>query len=281
MNNLFLSIFNQPALWNGLAAAVITAGVCSYLGVFIVLKRIVFVSVALAEVAGLGIALGFFLGINYQLSAFLLTLLAILFFWHHGEHLRTHQESLVGVIYCLAAAFGVILIAKNPLAHAHGLDIVSGNFLYASRQEIMVLGFVAGVVMVIQCFFRKEFLSVSFDADFARSTGINARLWNFLFYLSVGFVISLSLKMSGLIFVFGSLLIPAMAGLVTGGRIEKIFLISVTFAVLLALVGFILSYYFDLPSAPAIVSLYGVTFFLINLIRKFLPTPKWMKENEN
>ncbi len=263
--NLFSDLGSLSFLGGGLSAALVTAAVCAYLGVYVILKRIVFVSVALAETAGLGVALGYFLGIHYQLSAFLFTTLAILFFWHYLEHRQSQRESMVGLVYCLAAAVGIILIVKNPLAHAHGLDIISGNFLYARRPEIASLAFVGGLVMLVQVFFAKEFISVSFDRDFARSTGIRTKQWEFLFYLSLGLAISFTMRISGLIFVFGSLLIPALTGLRLARRIPFIFLCSVLFALGGTVAGFVGSYYWDLPTSPFIVALYGAGFILCSL----------------
>lgn len=268
MNNL-LSIFEQPIIWTGLAAAVVTAAVCAYLGIFVIMKRVVFVSIALAEVAGLGVILGLLVGFNPQVSALLLTLLAIILFWYQTQHTRSQSESLVGLVYCLAAAGGIILLSKNPLAHIHGLDIVSGNFLYAQKMEIILLIFIAGVIMTGQLFFAKEFISTSFDRDFAQSTGMKAKFWDFFLYFSLGLIISLSMRISGLIFVFGSLLVPAMVGLLVGRRIEHIFLISIIVVVSSTLVGFILSYRWDLPTAPAIVSLYGLIFIFFSLKKSF------------
>lgn len=268
--NTAWEILAEPFVWSGIATALLTAAVCAWLGVFVVLKRIVFVSVAMAEVAGLGVAFGFFFGLNPQFAAIGFTFLAALLFWLYAISGRAGRENLVGYIYCLAAALGIILLAMNPLAHAHGLDIVSGNFLYARRPEIMVLAFISGLVMVGQVFFGKEFMTVSFDRDFARSTGIRAAAWEFLLYLSLGLVISVSMRLSGLVYVFGSLLIPALAGLLLGRRISAIFIIAVVFALVNTLAGFSLALVRDLPPAPTMVALYGLVLGLLLAGRRLL-----------
>ncbi len=261
-------MLGEPFIWTGFTAAAFTAVVCAYLGVFVIWKRIVFVSVALAETAGLGVALGYFLGLHPQVTPLLLTTAAILFFWHYLEHRHTQRESMVGLVYCLAGAVAIILIAKNPLAHAHGLDIISGNFLYARRPEILNLAFICGLVMLVQLSCEKEFVSVAFDRDFARSTGIKTKSWEFLFYLSLGLAISFTMRISGLIFVFGSLLVPALTGLLLGQRTGRIFLISVIFALAGTLLGFVGSYYWDLPTSPFIVAVYGGGFILCALVKR-------------
>lgn len=257
-----LEIFKEPFMQTALLGGLITASLCAYLGVFVILKRIVFVGIALSQVAALGVALGLFIGISPLISAFVLTILGVILFWIPFTEKNISRESLLGFTYALGAAAAIILIAKNPLAKARGLDLISGNLLFITWADIRILGIAAFIILALHLIFSKELVFVSFDRETAFTTGLKANFFDFLLYLMIGVVISLSMRVCGIIFVFASLVIPAMIGLILGKRIGTIFLISCLTAALCVAVGLSLSYRWDLPSGPTIAGLYSVLFIL-------------------
>lgn len=260
-------IFKEPFMQTALVGGVIIGSLCAYLGVFVVLKRIVFVGIALSEAAALGVAIGLFVGINPVLSAFILTLLAIFLLGFPLSEKIVSRECMIGFTYALCAALAVILVAKNPLAEAHGLNLVSGNLLYMTWADIQLLCYVSLAVAIIHLIFFKEFIFVSFDRETALATGIKANLSDFMLYLTIGIVISVSMKICGVIFVFASLIVPAMAGLLIAKRINRIFISSIFVAICGVLAGLFLSYKLDFPTAPAIVGLYGLFFIALMIVK--------------
>lgn len=263
-------IFKEPFMQTALVGGLIISSLCAYLGVFVVLKRIVFVGIALSEVAALGVAVGLFIGINPVLSAFILTILAVFLLGFPISDKIVSRECMIGFTYASCAALAVILVAKNPLAEAHGLNLISGNLLYMTWVDIQLLCYVSVAVAVIHLIFFKEFIFISFDRETALTTGIKANLRDFLLYLTIGVVISVSMKVCGVIFVFASLIIPAMAGLLIAKEIRKIFVSSVLIAAFCVLGGLYMSYKLDLPTAPSIVGLYGLFFCVLAGIRFLL-----------
>jgi ABC-type Mn2+/Zn2+ transport system permease subunit len=259
MLEIFRETFMQTALLGGLISAV----TCAYVGVFVILKRIVFMGIALSEIAALGVALGLFIGVNPVFFSFIFTFLGVIALWIPFTEKNISRESLIGFIYAFCIAVSVILVARNPLAEARGLNLVSGNLLYATWQDIRILGIAAFAILALHLIFFKEFIFVSFDRETAFTTGLKTNLVDFLLYLTVGVVISVSMKICGVIFVFGSLIIPAMTGLLSSRRIGKIFSASCLTSALCVLVGLICSYIWDLPSAPTIVALYGLPLILL------------------
>ncbi len=109
-------VFSQPFMLIALFTAALTAVSCAYLGVFMILKRVIFMGIALSQAAALGVAGGMFIGISPLLGAFIATLLAIVLFWIPFSEKVISREALLGFVYAFSAAAAVILIAKNPLA---------------------------------------------------------------------------------------------------------------------------------------------------------------------
>lgn len=269
-----VGIFKESFMQTALIAGLLGAGLCSYLGVFVVLKRIVFIGVALSEIAILGVALGLFVGIDPSALAFALTICAAAFFWAQAAEKDISLESIIGFGYVFSMAASIILIVKNPLAESRGVDFISGNLLYAGWQDIKILGIAALFVLLIHLAFFKEFIFVSFDYETAKTSGIRANLFDFLFFINLGAAISLSMKICGVVFVFASLVVPAMIALRAAKSIGSIFFVSCLSSGLCVVIGLLLSYMGDLPPGPAIAGVYTMVFILMISAKKLLTIKK-------
>ena len=259
---MLAEVLGEPFLRYALVAGLLAGSVCAFLGVYVILRRIVFLGVALSQAAALGVALGLFLGWNPEAAASGLTLLTALLLSLSGRYRVLSQESLIGWAYVVAAGVAIILIAKNPIAEAHGLDVVSGSLLYASGREIWQLGILAGVVLLVFIALHRMFIFVSFDKETAGSMGLNTSLYEFGFYACLGLSISLAMKTAGILFVFASLLIPGMISLSLFRRMWSILLGAVLVVIVSVPAGVGLSYQADLPTGPAVVCAYAALFLL-------------------
>lgn len=257
------NIFRESFMLTALLAGLITGLACAYLGVFIILKRIIFMGIALAEVAALGVALGLFIGANPFACASALTLIGVIIFWAAHTERSLSRESFIGFIYVFCASLAVLLIAKNPMAETKGINLISGNLLYATQQDVAVLGTAAFLVMFVHLAFFKKFLFISFDKETAFTAGIRSNALDLLLYMTIGIIISLATKTCGVIFVFASLLVPAMTALVIARRVRSIFVIACVSSSFCVVASLALSYIWDLPASPVIVALYGVLFLSV------------------
>jgi zinc transport system permease protein len=244
-----------------LYGALVIALACSVLGVYVVLRRIVFVGAALAQLSSAGIALAMFLsgaGVAAGLTghtvamALIVTLAGALFFGMEGSGARgpVPPDATIGVTYAVAAAAGIVLIAKASTGEAHDL-FLSGNILAITRADTLVLLAVSVPVLLIHLLFYKEFLFVSFDRETARTLGYRVSRWNMLLYLTLGLVIAFAMQFAGVMLVFNFLVLPAVTGLLVGRGMAGVFAGSVLSALIAAVVGFTLSVPYDLPTGPA------------------------------
>jgi zinc transport system permease protein len=258
-----------------LYGALVIAIACSVLGVYVVLRRIVFVGAALAEMSSAGIALSLWLagvGVLPALTghpvvlAFLLTIAGALFFGAGGGRARIPPDATIGVIYTLAGAAGILLIAKATVGDAHDI-FLHGNILGITRTETVELAVVAAVVLALHTVFYKEFLFVSFDRETARTLGYNVTLWNLLLYLTLGTVIAFAMQFAGVMLVFNFLVVPAVTGLLLSRSMSGTFAWSVASALIAAVIGFTLSIPFDLPTGPTIIAISGILAVLAYLAR--------------
>lgn len=261
----------REALYGSLLIAL----ACSVLGVYVVLRRIVFVGAALAQISSAGIALALFLsGIGVEafgltshpiaLSLIVTLLAAMLFSGGIRRHLP--PDATIGVAYVLAAAIGILLIAKATAGEAHDI-FLSGNILGITRSDTLVLLGVSVPVLLLHAVFYKEFLFVSFDQETARTLGYGVTRWNLLLYFTLGLVIALAMQFAGVLLVFNFLVLPAVTGLLVARSMAGMFAIAAGAGLLAAAIGFSVSVPFDLPTSPTIIAVSGVLASFAWLIR--------------
>lgn len=252
---------------DALFGALLIALACSVLSVYVVLRRIVFVGAALAQLSSAGIALGMFLyglGIGGELThhpvamALIVTIAGAVFFgFGGGGRGGVPPDAVIGVTYAVAAAAGILLIAKARVGEVHDI-FLQGNILGITRVDTLVLLAVAVPVLLVHVIFYKEFLFVSFDRETARTLGYNVRFWNLFLYSTLGVVIAYAMQFAGVMLVFNFLVLPAVTGLLLARSMRGIFSVAVASALLAALAGFSLSVPLDLPSGPTIIAMSGV-----------------------
>lgn len=251
---------------------------CSVLGVWVVLRRIVFVGAALAQLSSAGLALALLLGglgIGGELThhpvavSLLLTLGGAAFFAiGHKERAGVPPDATIGVTYAVAAAAGILLIAKAKGGEAHDI-FLQGNILGVTMSDVYVLIAVTVPVLLLHAVFHKEFLFVSFDRETARTLGYRVAAWEQLLYFTFGIVIAFAMQFAGVLLVFNYLVLPAVTGILLARSMAGIFAVSALAGVTASVVGFALSVPFDLPSGPAIIAVSGALAALSWIARQF------------
>jgi zinc transport system permease protein len=263
---------------DALFGALIIAAACSVLGVYVVLRRIVFVGAAMAQLSSAGIALALFfaghglnaLGDHPLAFALLFAMGGALFFGLEGSHRSgVPPDAVIGVTYALAAAGGILLIAKASHGEAHDI-FLQGNILGITRRDIYALLAIAIPVLLTHFVFYKEFLFVSFDREMARTLGYRVQRWNLMLYFTLGIVIAFAMQFAGVMLVFNFLVLPAVTGLLLARSMAGIFSVAIAAGLLAAVIGFTLSVPFDLPTSPTIIASSGTFVILAWLGRRVL-----------
>lgn len=259
-----------------LYGALIIGVTCAILGVYVVLKRIVFVGAALAQLSSAGIALAFWLGSIPVLAplaerpvavSLVVTLMGAGFFALGGRRRAVSSEAAIGVAYAVAAALAVLLIAKSPNREAHDL-LFHGNILGITRTDTLVLLAVSVPVLLLHLVFYKEFLFTSFDPETAATLSYRPTRWNLLFYLTLGVVITAAMQFGGVLPVFNFLVLPAVTGLLLARSMAGVFAWAVAAAVAAVVVGFSASVRYDHPAGPAIIAAQGALALVAWLVRR-------------
>ena len=254
-----------------LAECLVLVGIHSYLGIHVLRRQVIFVDLALAQIAALGSTIAFLFAIEplskgaYVFSLLATVIGAALFSLTRFRKEKIPQEAIIGLAYALAAAVGILLVARAPHGAEHIQKILTGDLLWVKPREVLAAAVVYSGVGLFHYVFRDKFLAISTDPEKARADGINIRLWDFLFYISFGLVITHSVRTAGVLLVFIFLVIPAMIGVLLTKRLKFQLFIGWGVGVAVSVAGLAISYWTDSSTGPTVVSLYGGTLVAIAL----------------
>lgn len=281
MNTLVEIISPGFILRESLIGSVLVGCLCPLVGVYFVLRRMIFLGVALPQLSAAGIALAFlvyrmfvgqhqhfmpserWLAMSGSLSSTLVGLLILAAFARHRETV----EARIGVTYAIAAAATILFLALDPAAEAHMVNLLKGDILATTGPSLTLMGGVFGAIGLLLLAFRKEFLLVSFDRDLAVVFGKHAGLWDSLLYLMIGITISLGVMTAGPMVTFGFLVIPPLTARVMTHRMLTFSLTAAGLGAITAFAGFYCSYRFDLPLGPAEVALASLVLAMVTITR--------------
>jgi zinc/manganese transport system permease protein len=260
-----------------LAASLILTGIHSYLGVHVVERGVIFVDLALAQIAALGAIVALFIGLDphgaaaYWLSLGFTFLGAFIFSMAKSKRAHIPQEAFIGIAYAVASAAAILAMSKATGETEHLKDMLVGNILAVSWAEVGKTAALYGVVGLFHFLFRKRFLLISMNPKEAEAQGISVKLWDFLFYASFGLVVTSSVAIAGVLLVFCYLIVPSVGAMLFTDRIGPRLAIGWTMGTLVSALGVVLSVKLDTPTGATIVCTFGGILVLMFLVHLFIP----------
>ena len=251
-------------LWQPLLACLVLTGIHVYLGLHVLARGIIFVDLALAQVAALGIAIALLVGHPIQSEGAYWYALA---FTLAGSFLfavsRTHrapipQEAIIGIVYAVSAAVAVLVMDRAPQGSEHIKQLLVGSILTVTLREIAALALLYGIVGVLHWAMRRAMLEISFDPERALTKGRWVRWWDFLFYASFGIVVTSSVQISGVLLVFSYLIVPAAIAALLTQSVAKRLALGWTVGFTVSILGLVASAAWDLPTGATVVATFGL-----------------------
>jgi len=258
-------------LWAPFLMCLVLTGIHAYLGVHVLAREVVFVDIAMAQIAALGATTAFLLGYDtetwqsytYALAATIVG--AVVLALSRSRRRHVSQEAVIGVVYAVSSA-AAVLVADRA---AHGAEQVRGmlvgNLLAVGPLEVAKVAGLYALVGLLHWLCRGPFFLISTDPDTAYAQGVRVRLWDFVFYASFGVVVASSVRVAGVLLVFSYLIVPALAGVTLGGSVLARLLIGWGFGTLVSVLGMVASAALDLPTGATIVCAFGVILLVFGL----------------
>ena len=256
-------------------ASLILTGIHAYLGVHVVERGVIFVDLALAQIAALGATVAIVVGMDphgrgsYWISLGFTFLGAAIFALARTRRGHIPQEAFIGIAYSVASAMAILLMSKATGETEHLKDMLVGNILAVSWPEVRKTAILYALVGIFHYVFRKKFLLISMNHEKTEGLGFSVRFWDFLFYASFGFVVTSSVAIAGVLLVFCYLIVPSVGAMLFADRIGPRLAIGWTMGTLVSALGCYLSVQLDTPTGATIVVTFGgvlVLMFLLHLV---------------
>jgi zinc/manganese transport system permease protein len=269
--NAFFHIMALPFL-----ACLVLTGIHAYLGFHVIERQVIFVDLALAQIAVLGASFAIVLGhdldsaLSYWISLGFAIIGAAIFSLTRFKKQRIPQEAIIGIAYAVSAALLIIVLSRSGEGDEQIKQALVGNILLVTFPEIAKMFVVYLVIGIMHFFFRHQFFMISKNPEEAFGKGLNVRLWDFLFYVTFGFVVTSSVKIAGVLLVFSFLVVPSVCAILVSKTIGVRLAVGWTIGVIASILGMAASYFLDFPTGASVVCVFGSILVSLALVRALI-----------
>lgn len=270
-----------------LVVSLILVGIHGYLGIHIIARGVIFVDLALAQVAALGWAAaglglsdavsnalgipqaeaGYVIGLGATLVA------AALLSISRMDHEYVPQEAIIGIVYVVASAGTIILAAQAPRGSEHVEELLSGSLLWVTWPEIMKTAGIYAIIGAVHWLLRKRFFTISMHPEEARRKNWSVAGWDFLFYALFGVVVTSSVAIAGVLVVFSFLVIPAVIAFLFTNQPGRLLAIAWSTGTIATVAGLYGSYRSDLPTGPTVVCAFALALVVAFAASRYMKRP--------
>jgi len=259
-----------------LLMCLVVAGILGYLGTHVLARKVIFVDLATAQLAALGAAYAIYLDYEPEheenaLAIYLFSLgfalvgAAVIALTRMKKE-RVPHEAFIGIIYASASALAMLVLSKSKGEGEQIKAMLVGSLLTVKPERVVITAVICAGVGLFHWMFRRKFFLISTDPEAAEKEGISVRLWDFLFYLSFGIVITSCVSAAGVLLVFSYLVVPAVIALMFFERTRSRVALAWVVGVVVSIAGIVLSYHGNFPTGPSIVAAFTVALILAGSI---------------
>jgi zinc/manganese transport system permease protein len=262
----FFQIMGLPFM-----ACLILTGIHAYLGFHVIERQVIFVDLALAQIAVLGSAFALVFGYEmdgahgYLFSLTFTIVGAAIFALTRFKKQRIPHEAIIGIVYAVSAAALIMILSRSGEGDEHIKQSLVGNILLVNWPEIVKLFLVYSIIGAFHFVCRRQFFMISEDPDKAYQAGLKVRWWDFLFYVSFGFVVTSSVKIAGVLLVFSFLVVPSVCAMLLSENKRMRLFLGWVVGFLVSVLGMIVSFYLDFPTGASVVCVFGGVLLLLAL----------------
>ena len=261
-------------MWMPFLMCLVLTGIHAYLGFHVIAREVVFVDIALAQIAALGATAAFLFGYDldtwesYGFGVGFTILGAMVLALTRSKRRQVSQEAVIGVVYAFSSAGAVLLADRSPHGAEHLRGMLVGSILSVSGREVLKVAVLYSVIGIFHWLCRRAFFMISTDPGLADREGWRVRWWDFLFYASFGVVVTSSVRIAGVLLVFSYLIVPALAGIMLATHVGARLLIGWAFGTVVSVIAMVASAALDLPTGATVVCAFGLTLLILGVVVK-------------
>lgn len=266
-----LEVLQYQFMQNALIAGLLAAIACGIVGVYVVVKRAIFISGGIAHASFGGIGLGYLIGISPVVGALVFSLASALGMGYVTRRTRLPEDTAIGILWAIGMALGIVFIGLAPGYAPDLFSYLFGNILTVPASDLLLMFILDSAIIGVVVAFYKEFLAVSFDEEYSTVVGVPVEALYLILLCMIALTVVVLLRIVGMILIIALLTIPATLARQFTYDLRKMMLLAIAFGVLLTFGGLWLSYVLDLASGATIVLLGGAALlvsFTVSGIRK-------------
>jgi zinc/manganese transport system permease protein len=258
-------------LWAPFVMCLVLTGIHAYLGVHVLAREVVFVDIALAQIAALGATAAFLWGYelatwqSYAMGLGFALLGALVLALTRSRARRVSHEAVIGVVYAVSAAGAVLLADRAPHGAEHLRGMLVGSLLSVGGVEVLGVALLYAAIGIVHWLCHRPFFLISTDPDRAYREGWRVRWWDFLFYASFALVVTSSVRIAGVLLVFSYLIVPALAGILLARSVGGRLAVGWAFGAIVSVIAMFASAALDLPTGATVVCAFGASLLALAL----------------
>jgi zinc/manganese transport system permease protein len=261
-------------MWVPFLMCLVLTGIHAYLGLHVIAREVIFVDIALAQIAALGATAAFLGGYDletwgsYVFGLVFTVVGATVFALTRSRERRVSQEAVIGVVYAVSAAAAVLVADRTPHGAEHLRSMLVGSILAVRGSEVLKVACLYSVIGLFHWLCRRPFLLISTNPDKAYADGWRVRRWDFLFYASFGVVVTSSVRVAGVLLVFSYLIVPTLAANLLGGSVARRLAVAWGFGTFVSVVAMVASAILDLPTGATVVCAFGLILLVLAVVTR-------------
>lgn len=263
-----------------IAACVLLAGMLGYFGNHILTRGIIFIDIALAQIAALGTIIGLLLGFaedsqSIELISLVFTIGIIsIFALTKFEKQIIPQEAIIGIIYGLGLGVAMLLAEKIPGGSNYITKTITGNILWVTWGNVWSCFFLFVPIAVIHIIFRKQFIKISESKENLPFSMKKMRIYELIFYITFAVIVVRAVPIGGIFLVFVLLIAPTAISTLFTQKWKYRFVWSWLIGIVGSVIGIYISFEWNIPNGPAIVTLLGIMVFILAFLKVLMNTRK-------
>jgi zinc transport system permease protein len=255
-------VLQYEFMQNALAAGLLASVACGIVGVYVVVKRVVFISGGIAHTSFGGIGLGYFLGVNPVLGALFFTIASALGMGLVTRRAKLPEDTAIGILWAMGMALGIIFIGLTPGYAPDLFSYLFGNILTVPTFDLTLMMALDAVIILLVVLLYRELLFISFDEEFSKVAGVPTERLYLLLLALIALTVVVLIRVVGIIMVIALLTIPAALARQFTHNIKKMMMLAVVFGVIFTFSGLWLSYLLDLASGATIILVSGAALLI-------------------
>lgn len=259
-----------------LLMCLVLTGIHGYLGIHVLKRKVIFVDLAMAQIAALGASYAILLGYDpkhpenslpiYLFSLSFTLVGAAVISLSRMKKERVPHEAFIGIVYASASALAMLLLSKSPTEGEQIKHMLVGSLLTVQKEKVWTTAAIYSVIGIFHWIYRSKFFAISEDAEAAEKSGVSVHLWDFLFYVSFGVVITSSVSIAGVLLVFSYLVVPGVIAVMFADGTRARIAIAWSVGTVVSMIGMSISSWGDFPTGPSIVAGFAVTLIASGIV---------------